>query len=139
MKRYVRYLNFDMEYILKLFAICVTAAVFSLTIRKTNPELSLLLGVATAILCIISVVDLFHIINEQLEKWNESTMISYAFFIPMIKCLGISVLSQFGINICKDAGQSASAMALELCGNTAAVWCLLPLINQLFDLLEDML
>lgn len=117
----------------------MTAASFSLLIKKSNPELALLLGAAAAIFCMFAAVRLCQQIGQQIQQWNRLTLLSGTFFVPLIKCLGISVVSQLGTNLCKDAGQSAAAMGLEICGNAAAAWCLLPLVNHLFTLIEELL
>ena len=128
-----------MEYILKITAVCIIAAVFSLVIRKSNPEFALLIGVAVALLCIWGVIELLQAVSQRIHQWLDASLMEQEFFVPLIKCVGISIVSQFGIGICKDAGQSAAAVGLELCGNITAAWCLLPLIEHLFRMIEDML
>ena len=138
-KRFAHCSNFSMEYIIKFTAICITAAIFSLVIRKNNPEFALMIGAAVAVLCVWGAIELLQSVYAQIEQWLDTSLLDEEFFAPLIKCLGISIVSQFGVGICKDAGQSAASAGLELCGNMAAVWCLLPLINYLFRLIEDML
>lgn len=128
-----------MEYIVKLIAVCVVSVCVSLLLKKNQPELSFILGTCTAMFCLFCVVDLYRQISYRLEQWESLIALSGEYFIPLMKCLGISIVSQFGVNLCKDAGQAAVASILELCGNVAAMCCVLPLIDHLFTLIEEIL
>jgi len=124
---------------MKVTAVTITAAVFSLVIRKNNPEMALILGLMTAVLCVWGLIDLLGALTDKIRQWQLGTLMAQDFFSPLLKCLGISVVSQLGVGACKDAGQSAAGTGLELCGSVAAAWCLLPLVDRLFGLIEDML
>lgn len=139
MKRSERCLNFDMEYIMKMTAVAITAAVFALVIRKNNPEMALLLGVMMSVLCLVGLADVLTLLVQKVQQWQFNGLIAREYFVPLLKCLGIAFVAQFGSAVCKDAGQSAAATGLELCGSVTAAWCLLPLIEHLFGLFEDML
>ena len=124
---------------MKMSAVTITAAVLSLVVRKNNPEMALVFGLMTAVVCIWGLSDLLGSLIEKIRQWQYNGLIAQEFFTPLLKCLGISLVSQLGVGVCKDAGQSAAATGLELCGSVAAAWCLLPLIEHLFGLFEDML
>lgn len=128
-----------MEYIIKLTAICIVAGIFSLLIKKINPEFSLLIGTCTAVLCLYFCVHFYCFIIEQFNEWQGLVLLQKEYFAPLMKCLGISIVSRMGVGLCKDAGQTAAATGLELCSSAASVYCLIPLINHLFMILENML
>lgn len=128
-----------MEYIIKLIAVCVVSVCVTLLLKKNQPELSFILGTCTGIFVLYCMVDLYQQISVHLEQWERLIALSGEYFIPLMKCLGISIVSQFGVNLCKDAGQVAAASGIELCGNMAAICCVLPLIDHLFALIEEIL
>lgn len=128
-----------MEYIIKLSLICIISGVFSLLLKKTNPEMALLLGTCTVIFSFYCFTDLYYEVSNQLKQWQDNLMFPKEYFVPLVKCLGIAIVTQFGINICKDAGQSAVAMGLQLCGNVATALCILPLLDHLFSIIEGLI
>lgn len=128
-----------MELVGKAAAICTASVLFALVIKKTNPELSLLLGLVTALVCVYFGAELLSGIMEQLRAWQTGSLMDWNQFIPLGKCVVISLVTQMGTGLCKDAGHSAAATALELCGNLASVWCLLPLMEGLLGILEGLL
>ena len=128
-----------MEYIAKLIAVSVISVCVSLLLKKNQPELSFIIGTCTAIFTLFCMFDIYQQISQRLEQWECLIALSGEYFVPLMKCLGISVVTQFGMNLCKDAGQAAVASGLEICGNMAALSCILPLIDHLFSLIEGIL
>ena len=128
-----------MEYVLKLTIICVISSLFSLLLKKTQPESAFLLGTCSVIFSTFCVLEIFQQIRDQFDQWKTILCFTSEYFTPLFKCLGISIVSNLGVGLCKDAGQSAAASCLELCANFAAIWCMLPLINHLFSIIEDLI
>ena len=128
-----------MEYIAKLIAVSVISVCVSLLLKKNQPELSFIIGTCTAIFTLFCMIDIYQQISQRLEQWERLIALSGEYFVPLMKCLGISVVTQFGMNLCKDAGQAAVASGVEICGNMAALCCILPLIDHLFSLVEGIL
>ena len=128
-----------MEYILKLSAISIIAATFALIVKKTNAEIAFILGTCTAVMVIFCSLNLFYELIAQLKRWEESLSISFSYFMPLLKCTAISIISQLGSNLSKDAGQNAVAVGLELCGNFVSAICLIPIIEQLFSVIRNLL
>ena len=128
-----------MDFILKLTAICIVSAVFSLLIKKINPEFSLVLGISVSLLCMLCAVSIYQEILLELKRWQDLLIIQREYFIPLLKCLGISAVSRFGVNVCKDAGQLAVSSVLDFASNLTSLLCLIPLINHVFDLLKNIL
>ena len=131
--------NFNMEYIVQFTAVAVLGAVLSLVIRKNNPELSLLIGVGIAVMGLLGLAEMLTQLGEKLRAWEQGSLLSAEYYAPMLKCLSIAMVTQLGVGVCKDAGQSAAAAILELAGTISSAWCVLPLVLHLFELIEDML
>ena len=53
----------------------------------------------------------------------------------MLKSLGITVVGRSSAELCRDAGQSAAASALETCTAAAALYAALPLVKLAASLL----
>ena len=55
---------------------------------------------------------------------------------PLVKTLGIALVSRLGTEICRDAGQGAMAAVLETAGAFGAVLVSLPLVRAARELLR---
>ena len=123
-----------MEYVIKSAVAAVIAAILSLAIRKNTPELSLVLGLTAAMLAILFAVQAIIPVLDFLTELKEKTMLAPEIYIPVLKCLGIGIITQIGAGICRDAGQSAAATGVELCGTAAAMLCTIPLILSILEI-----
>lgn len=128
-----------MEIYLKLVSICILGGLFALIVKKHSPEISILICIATVLLAIWSAMD---ILTHLKSKFQTTELFSYLpreSFVPLVKCMAVSVITQIACGICKDVGQSAVAYSLEFAGGIVLVLCMIPLIDSLFQLLGGLL
>lgn len=57
----------------------------------------------------------------------------------LLRVLGIALVAQFAADTCKEAGLSAAATAVELCGRVLALLQALPLLQSLLGSFADYL
>ena len=57
----------------------------------------------------------------------------------MLRALGIALVAQFAADTCREAGLSAAATAVELCGRVLALAQALPLLRALLGSFADYL
>ena len=128
-----------MELLIKCAALAVFSAVAALLIRRVNPELSLLIGASAAIVILLSALALF---REVLDAAKETERIFVSRLIearPILKCLGIAVITRLGADLCRDASQSALAAAMETAGTLCAAAAAMPMILTLLTTIGGML
>ena len=68
----------------------------------------------------------------------KSSGLPSAVFVPIIKCVGIAVLTKLVCNLCKDAGQNGTSSAVEYLGSAAMVYTAMPLLGTLLKTLEGL-
>ena len=122
----------------KAAAIGVTGSILALLLRRSVPELSLLVslaaGLAAASLCIGVTAELTAAYENLAEKSGVSTVL----LTPVVKCVGIALVTQLGAQLCRDASQGAAAAFVELCGTLCALYVALPLISSLVSVVEGL-
>lgn len=128
-----------MSILLKAAAIGIAGAVICLLLKKTAPEMGLMLSLAVSLLAAGLGVRLLKEIVELLKLAEEQAALSTALVSPVIKCIGIGVVTRLAVDICKDAGQGAAASAVELCGTACALTAALPLVRTLLQMISEML
>lgn len=75
---------------------------------------------------------------EVLELAQLGLGLSSAYTAPVIKCVGIGICAKLGSDLCRDAGQTAVASTVELCGAGCALYVSLPLVKTLLGLLGEL-
>ena len=120
-----------MELIFKVVATCVAAAVLSAGIRKTVPDIALLVQLAAAaisfLLAFRALTPVFAFLKEAATVFETSGV----YYEPVLKTALIGVVTGVGTAVCKDTGQASAETAVGLVGTITALYTALP-IFQLF-------
>lgn len=127
-----------MTILLKAAAIGIAGAVLSLLLKKTAPELGFALSVAISLMAAALAMEMVEGLGDILALAQEETGLSPAVVSPVMKCVGIGIVTRLSADLCRDAGQTAAASAVELCGTACAMVTALPLIQALFKLINDL-
>ena len=128
-----------MELVTKAILLALVAGLASATLQKSAPTFPLLLGIAVSALILLLSVQLFSPIRSFLDHASQLFQTSGIYVTPMLKCLAIGVLERLGVAFCRDSGQAAAGEAISLLGAAAAFYAALPLLEELFALLERLL
>lgn len=128
-----------MDIVIKAAAVALISAAAALSIKKYNPEMAYVSGVACSVLISIAAVSLLAAVKSFLESVVASTGISAAVFLPAIKCTAIAVISKIVSGLSKDAGQAGVASAVEYLGAAAAVFTVIPLMSSVLKTIEELL
>ena len=91
------------------------------------------------VLCCGSIMELFSSLADIVELAETETGLSSAVVAPVMKCVGIGVVTRLSADLCKDAGQESVSSAVELCGAACAMLTAMPLIRTLLQMIGDML
>ncbi len=128
-----------MEIVSRAAACAVIGSILALLLRKYTPELSLTTTLITGmvIVWISSAVCLR--IAESLRDIAHRSGVETVYLAPVLKCIGIGMVSHMAAQICRDAGQGSAASAVELCAGLCALYAALPLIESLLAVVERLL
>lgn len=116
-------------------ALIVSALV--LMLRRSNPEIALVLGAAGAAALFLAALPVLTEIKDFFEDILPSGTAAEV-FPPLLRAAGIAILSRMGAELCRDAAEGAMAVKLELLGGVLAFAAALPVFRLLADLLGAM-
>ena len=111
-------------------------AACSLLIKTKNPEYSFVLSTICAVCVCAAAVGMISSLADFVSGIIKSSGLPSAVFVPIIKCVGIAVLTNLVCNLCKDAGQNGTSSAVEYLGSAAMVYTAMPLLGTLLKTLE---
>lgn len=118
-------------------ALGLVGAVLALLLKKNAPELALALSLAICVIAAGLAAELFIQLREVIDLAREQTGLSPAIVSPVLKCVGVGVVTRLAADLCKDAGQTAVASAVELCGAGCAMVTALPLLRSLLQMIGE--
>ena len=128
-----------MEILIKAAVIGVTGTIFAIVIRKFNGEISLLLAVALVSVIIYMAGDTARETITYIKELSNETGMSALYISPVIKTVGIAIVTEMTSKVCKDGGQSAVSSAIELIGALAAVYVAMPVVRSVLEMLRGLL
>ena len=128
-----------MEPVFQAIIIVVIAAAASATVYKTVPGMSLLLSIAAALLALFLCIGLLEPLAAFFRDAIAVSKLSGVYTGPLLKCMTISILTMIGESLCKDAGQTAGACAVQLVGVAAALYAALPLMRTFLTMIGECL
>ena len=111
------------------------AALIGLMLRRSNPEMSLLLGLAAAGAILAMTAAAVPALRETVRLVRGFTGLEQTAAAPVVKCVAVGILARLAADLCRDAGQSGVASAVELCGAACALLISLPLVNAFLTML----
>ncbi len=106
--------------------ISVIGTVTALLFQKEHRAFAIAIGTVTAVLVLLMGLETFTGIGKTMEKLCTSYGVSAALLSTILKILGLAYLTEFGVGLARDAGQSAIASNLELGGRIMILSCTLP-------------
>ena len=115
----------------------VMAVIMASLLKKTSRELALLLSIAACILISLILLQLAKPVVEFFSKLRELAQLDKALMTPMLKTIGIGLLTQLCATVCSDAGETAVANLIELCGGILALYVALPLLEAVIDMVQS--
>lgn len=124
-----------MDELFKISAAAVAAAMAALVIKRGSAEMSLALTLAALGCCCVLLLGLMRPSVERIRQLISSSKLPPAIFSPVLKCVGIGIVSRIASDICRDGGQAALASAVELAGAAGAVLAALPLMSTLLEMM----
>ena len=116
----------------------IIAVLFSAILKKNNRELALLLSLAACVLIALLLLSLAQPILEFLSKLRGLSGLEDGTMTPLLKTLGVGILTQICATICADAGENALAGLIEVCGSILALYVSLPLLEAVIEMVETM-
>ena len=107
-------------------------------LKKGSPELALLLALAAVAAVLLFLMGALGELMEFLREIGAASGLSEDLFIPLYKTVGIALVVKAGGSLCRDAGESALASAVETAGTVCALLVSLPLLRAVLALLLEL-
>ncbi|MBO2527052.1 MAG: stage III sporulation protein AD [Clostridiales bacterium] len=124
--------------LLQATVIGIVTVLLTAMLKKNSHELALLLTLAACVLIGLLLVQLAEPVIEFLAKLRNIAGLDKTLTEPMLKTIGIGLITQIGATVCSDAGENAVARLIEVCGGILALYISLPLMEAVLSLIDTM-
>lgn len=128
-----------MESIVQIAAVAVTAALCAAAVKRHTPELGLTLSLAAGALILAFSFTALEKVNELAQTLADSAGLSPAVLKPVVKTVGIAILTKLTAEICRDAKEGGVAAFVETAGAASALLACLPLLETVLSMMGELL
>lgn len=128
-----------MDTVLRCVGIAVVGAILAVLTKKQGGEFTVLISIAAVTAIGLLAMGFISPILSMLSRMRDTAGLAGSLVQPVIKAMGIGFLTEIGTNLCEDAGEKTIGNGLKMAGTLAAVYVLMPLMESVMELIEQMI
>ncbi|EYE89693.1 stage III sporulation protein AD [Fervidicella metallireducens AeB] len=118
----------------KVLVIGLLAAMIVVLLKNEKPEIALQISLATGIVIFLLMLSKLTVVVEALQQIALKINIDVIYLNTVLKIIGIAYLASFGVEICKDSGQSSIASKIEFAGKILIITLAIPVLMAVMDM-----
>lgn len=126
---------------MEIISICVVAivsVVLSLTIKKHNSELSILISIGSAVVVLLCVVDYILTCVDFVTDILTGSQINPTNIMILLKALGICFVTEFTCDCAKEAGLHSLSGNIALCGKILVLITAMPMFKEILSVVTNL-
>lgn len=125
--------------IVKIIGVGLVALIIIIILRQYKPEFVIYVSLIAGAIILFIVIDKVSGIIQLLTNLSKKSGMNTEFLVILLKITGISMLTEFAVSICKDAGETAVASKIDLGGKIIIISISIPIITALVELIVRIL
>lgn len=125
--------------IVKIAAIGLTAALCAVVVRKNVAELGMVLALVAGAILLGGSLSALESVRTLMDDLADTAGLSPAVLSPVLKTVGIAILTRISSELCRDAGEGGIAAFVETAGAAAAILVALPILRTVLSMITGLL
>lgn len=125
--------------IIKVVIIGIIATILAVILREQKPEIALQVSVVTGLMIFIFVVTKLNSVIEVMRHFASKANIDLIYFTTILKVIAIAYITEFGAQVCKDAGEGSIASKIEFAGKVLIMIMAVPILAALLDIVTKLM
>lgn len=121
--------------IIKVLGIAMMAAIIVILLKNERPEIAMQLSLATGIVIFLLMISKLTVVIQAMQEIANKINLNVVYLNTVLKIIGIAYLASFGIEICKDSGQSSIAGKIEFAGKILIITLAIPILMAVMDMI----
>lgn len=123
---------------IKAAGLAVIGVLFALLLKKNAPELGFLLSLGIVACCLGLLLAIWQPISVFWDELTDMSGLSPQVTLPLLKCVGLAIVTKIAADLCRDAKETAIGTAIELLGTLAGLAVALPLLSAALSLIREL-
>lgn len=114
------------------------AMAMALYLKGVHPEFSVLISLMACTIVMFYIVTKLAQVFELFRCFQSLIPLKKEYLQVLIKMIGITYVTEFAVNICKDGGYQAIASQIEIFGKISVLAVSIPVFQALLVLIQQM-
>lgn len=124
---------------IRIIILCISAAVVCSVLRTQKPEMAMVVSLAASLTALLISGEAFGEVADGIRSFTAIAALEGENGAIVIKAAGISVISELGVQICTDAGESALGGRIRLGTRIVMLGMAMPLVLKIMDSVSALL
>lgn len=125
--------------VFQVAALAVSGVLLALLLRQMKPEYSVFLSMGVCICIFLYLLNRMQTVFGYLEQLQAQVRIDGVYLDTILKMLGITYITQFASDLCRDAGYSAISSQIELFARVSILFLSFPVLLALVETIGEVL
>jgi len=125
--------------VLKIVVLAISGVLFALMLKQTRPEYSSFISLAVCVCIFLYLLSKLETVLGYLGQLEEMVDMDGIYLDTVLKMLGITYITQFASDICKDAGYQAISSQIELFAKISILFLSFPVLMGLVQTIQEVL
>ena len=110
-----------------------------LVVRSQRPEIAVQLSLALAAIVFLMVLGKLEVVFDLFRDLAAKANISQVYLNTILKIIGIAYVTEFGAQVCRDAGEGAVAGKIEFAGKIMIMVLAVPIIALVLETITKLI
>lgn len=125
--------------VIQIVGLGVIATVIVIILKAYRPEMAMQVSILTGVVIFLMVAGKIASVIDVLNTYVSETSIDMTYISTLLKIIGIAYITEFGAEVCKDAGEASIASKIELAGKVVIILLAIPIITSLLDMITKIM
>ena len=125
--------------IFKIVGLGIAAAVMSVFLKNWRGEIAIQISLIASAIIFFMIMPYLESVLEMFRDISNQIGIDVKFVTVILKVIGIAYVTQFGAELCRDAGETAVASKIEFGGKVMIVALSMPVLYSFLDVVNSII
>ena len=121
--------------IMQIVVFSLISTIIIVMLKAHRPEIAVQASLAAGIIIFALIITKLSPIFDFIKIYTGKANINMQYLPVLIKIIGIAYITEFGAEVCRDAGENSIASKIEMAGKVLIAILAVPIITTLLELI----
>ena len=122
--------------IVQIAVIGVMGVLLAVQFKNGKSEYGIFISIVLSVFVFFSILGRVEVILSVIREISQAIGVKSAYFILLLKMLGVSYVAEFASSICKDAGYETIASQIEIFSKITILALSMPVLQALLETIQ---